>query len=218
MAVLVTAEPSGKPRPRIRLSRNGPYLVTVDDLTNSKGERLEGWHGVALCRCGASKRKPFCDSSHIRIGFSDERHPDHTPDGVVDYRGAAIVVSFNRLQCSASERCAKALPLVFRDGEKPWIQPDRADADIIIEVVRRCPSGALRYTRHGQSGPTDVNAPSIHIARNGPYEVQGFDLETENWSEGASHERFTLCRCGGSKNKPFCDGTHRSIKFQDDSN
>jgi CDGSH-type Zn-finger protein len=200
------------------LSRNGPYLVTVDDLTNSKGERLEAWHGVALCRCGASKRKPFCDSSHIRIGFSDELRPDRTPDGVVDYRGAAIVVNFNRLQCSASERCAKALPLVFRDGEKPWIQPDRADADTIIEVVRRCPSGALRYTRHGQSGPSDVNAPSIRIARNGPYEVRGFDLDTENWSEGASRERFTLCRCGGSKNKPFCDGTHRSIKFQDDSN
>ncbi|MBT2326655.1 CDGSH iron-sulfur domain-containing protein [Variovorax paradoxus] len=48
--------------------------------------------------------------------------------------------------------------------------------------------------------------------------VQGFDLDTENWSEGASRERFALCRCGGSKNKPFCDGTHRSIDFQDDGN
>ena len=151
-----------KQRPRIRLSRNGPYLVAVDDLTNSKGERLEGRHGVALCRCGASNSKPFCDSSHIRTGFSDERCPDHTPDRVVDYPGAAMVVS--------------------------------------------------------QPGPSDAIAPSIRIARNGPYEVQGFDLDTENWSEGASRERFTLCRCGGSKNKPFCDGTHRIIKFQDDSN
>ena len=209
---------SNKRRPRIKLSRDGPYLVTVDDLTNSKGERLEARHGVALCRCGASAKKPFCDSSHIRIGFSDERRPDRTPDGVVEYRGAAIAVHFNRLQCSASERCAKALPRVFREGERPWIQPDRADVNSIIEVVRRCPSGALRYTRHGQTGPSDVNAPSIRIARNGPYEVQGFDLDTENWSEGASRERFTLCRCGGSRNKPFCDGTHRSIKFQDDSN
>jgi len=209
---------SNKQRPRIKLSRNGPYLVTADDLTNSKGERLQAWHGVALCRCGASNRKPFCDSSHIRIGFSDERRPDRTPDGVVDFPGAAIVVNFNRLQCSASGRCAKALPLVFRDVEKPWIQPDRADADSIIEVVRRCPSGALRYTRYGQPGPSDVNAPSIRIARNGPYEVQGFDLDTETWTEGASRERFALCRCGGSKNKPFCDGTHRSINFQDDSN
>jgi CDGSH-type Zn-finger protein len=147
-------------RPLIRLSRNGPYLVTIDELTNSKGERLDASHGVALCRCGASKRKPFCDSSHIRIGFSDERRPDRTPDGVVNDRGAAI----------------------------------------------------------DPSGPSGVNAPSIRIVRNGPYEVQGCDLDTENWSEGASRERFTLCRCGGSKNKPFCDGTHRIIDFQDDSN
>jgi CDGSH-type Zn-finger protein len=147
-----------KPRPCIRLSRNGPYLVTVDDLTNSKGERLQGWNGVALCRCGASRKKPFCDSSHIRIGFSDDRCPDRTPDGVVANRDAA------------------------------------------------------------QPGPSDANAPSIRIARNGPYEVQGFDLDTDNWSEGASRERYFLCRCGGSKNKPFCDGTHRSIQFQDDRN
>ena len=146
-------------RPRITLSRDGPYLVTVDDLTNSKGERLEARHGVALCRCGASARKPFCDSSHIRIGFSDEQRPDRTPDRV-----------------------------------------------------------AADYTQHCQTGPRDVNAPSIRITQNGPYEVQGIDLDTESWSEGASRERFTLCRCGGSKNKPFCDGTHRSIKFQDDRN
>jgi len=55
----------------IRLSREGPLLAAVDDLTNSRGERFEG-DGVALCRCGASADKPFCDSSHIGIGFSDE--------------------------------------------------------------------------------------------------------------------------------------------------
>lgn len=151
---IVGQPPPDKQRPRIRLSRNGPYLVAADDLTNSKGERIEARHGVALCRCGASNNKPFCDGSHVRIGFSDDRRPDRTPD----------------------------------------------DAG------------------HGQAGPSDVNAPSIRIARNGPYEVQGFDLDIENWSEGASRERFALCRCGGSKNKPFCDGTHRSIGFQDDSN
>jgi CDGSH-type Zn-finger protein len=151
---------SATKRPCIRLSRNGPYLVTVDDLTNSKGKRLNGSRGVALCRCGASERKPFCDSSHIRIGFTDERHPDHTPDGVLDYRGATL----------------------------------------------------------GQPGQSEVGTPSICIARNGPYEVQGFDLEVDTWSEGASHERFTLCRCGASKNKPFCDGAHRTIKFRDEAN
>ncbi len=143
-----------KQRPCIKLSRDGPYLVTVDDLTNSKGERLFGRYGVALCRCGASNRKPFCDASHIRIGFSDARLSDRPAhEGV-----------------------------------------------------------------HDQPGPSEANAPSIRITRNGPYEVQGFDLAIEGWSEGGSRERYSLCRCGGSKNKPFCDGTHRLINFQDERN
>src|SRR5262245_52850981 len=66
-------------RPLIRLSRDGPYLVTIDDLVNSKGERLDGSLGVALCRCGASRSKPICDSSHIRIGFSAPK-PSTRPD------------------------------------------------------------------------------------------------------------------------------------------
>ena len=158
------AKAPDRPRPRIRLSRNGPYLVVIDDLTNSKGERLQGWNGVALCRCGASRRKPFCDGSHIRIGFSDER-PDLAPEKLGDDRDAVAVVT--------------------RDD------PQRAG---------------------------EALAPSIRIARNGPYEVQGCEVDTENWSESASRERFALCRCGGSRNKPFCDGAHRRIGFQDDLN
>jgi CDGSH-type Zn-finger protein len=154
--------PANPPRPRIRLSRNGPYLVTVDDLVNSKGERLEGRHGIALCRCGASQKKPFCDSSHIRIGFSDEARPGPAPDGAAGGDSTGIA-------------------------------------------------------RHG---PTEAAAshPCIRIARNGPYEVEGFDLAVANWPEGVSRERYALCRCGGSKNKPFCDGTHERIGFQDDRN
>jgi CDGSH-type Zn-finger protein len=205
-------------RPRITPLRDGPYLVAVDDLTNSKGERLEAWHGVALCRCGASAKKPFCDGSHIRIGFSSERRADHVRDGVVDYPGADIIVHFNRLQCAASERCARQLPQVFREGEKPWIRPDAADPERLIVVIRQCPSGALRYTRHGQTGPLHENSPSIRVTHNGPYEVQGLDLDTQIWCEGASGERFMLCRCGASRNKPFCDGSHRNIDFQDERN
>jgi CDGSH-type Zn-finger protein/ferredoxin len=207
-----------KQRSRISPLRNGPYLVAVDDLTNSKGERLEAWHGVALCRCGASAKKPFCDGSHIRIGFSSERRADHARDEVVDYRGVEIIVHFNRLQCAASERCTNQLPQVFREGDNPWVQPNAADREHIIEVIRRCPSGALRYTLDGQTGPLHENSPSIRVAHNGPYEVQGLDLDTETWCEGASRERFMLCRCGASKNKPFCDGTHRDVNFQDDRN
>jgi CDGSH-type Zn-finger protein len=153
---------------RVRISEDGPYelvgsppLVRTAQVETEFGEPI-GWEeptpidprgATDLCRCGASSRKPFCDGSHIGIGFSDARRPGHVPDEVPDSRGAAGVVN-----------------------------------------------------------------PSIRIARNGPYEVQGFDLDIEAWKEGALRERFSLCRCGGSKNKPFCDGTHRSIGFQDDRN
>ena len=133
--------------PRIRLSRNGPLLVAVEDLMNSKGERLQAWHGVALCRCGASARKPFCDASHIRIGFSDEPRADRAPD------------------------CG---------------------------------------------GPDAGNAPGIRMAQDGPYEVRNIELDDEAWRKGGSPARYELCRCGGSKSKPFCDGTHERTGFRDD--
>jgi len=204
----------------IKPAPNGPLLVTnVAQLTNSKGEEIKTRPDMALCRCGGSATKPFCDGTHARIGFSSEPSPDHTPDVVADYAGSAITVHFNRLQCAASEQCSKSLAEVFREGEKPWIQPDHSIPRKIIEVIRRCPSGALRYTYRGHTGPRHGDAPSIRICRNGPYEVRGdVALNTTEWPAGASQERCTLCRCGASRNKPFCDGSHWRIKFRDDRN
>jgi CDGSH-type Zn-finger protein len=174
---------------------------------------------MALCRCGGSKNKPFCDGTHARIGFTSDRAADHTPDGIVDYAGAEITVHFNKLQCSAAEECAHGLPKVFAHGRKPWIDPDQAPAGDIVAVIERCPSGALRYTRKGADGPRHAGPPRIRIRRNGPYEVKGgVPLRTPFWSEGATREIYALCRCGASKNKPFCDGSHWRVKFTDEHN
>lgn len=204
----------------IKPSQHGPFLVTnVGAFFNSKGEKLPTSPEMALCRCGKSGSKPFCDGTHARIGFNSQRDPAHTPDGVADYAGAHIVVHFNRLQCSAAEECARGLPEVFRHGEKPWIQPDRADPEKLVEVIRRCPSGALRYTYKGEIGPAHTEAASIRIRKNGPYEVSGaVPLRTSAWSVGATREVYALCRCGASKNKPFCDGSHWPAKFVDEVN
>jgi len=204
----------------IKPSLNGPLLLAnVDRLLNSRGETLHSSPEMALCRCGRSANKPYCDGTHARVGFVSAKSPEHTPDGVVDYAGAEITVHFNKLQCSAAEECARGLPEVFRHGEKPWIQPDRAAADKLVEVIGRCPSGALRYTRRGETGPRHDFAPGIRIRKHGPYEVQGgVPLHTETWSEGASRQIYALCRCGASKNKPFCDGSHWAAKFRDDAN
>jgi CDGSH-type Zn-finger protein len=204
----------------IKPSQHGPLLVTnLAQLTNSKGERIPTSPEMALCRCGASKNKPFCDGSHARVGYTSHRDPAHTPDGVVDYAGAGLVVHFNRLQCSASEECARGLPAVFEHGRKPFIEPDRAGVEQVVEVIRRCPSGALRYTLKNETGPQHREPPSIRIRRNGPYEVRGgIPLRTSFWTEAASREIYALCRCGASRNKPFCDGSHWRIKFADEHN
>jgi CDGSH-type Zn-finger protein len=198
---------------------NGPYLATnVDDLTNSKGKRLRTHPAMALCRFGASANKPFCDGTHARVGFVSEKSPERTPDGVTDFVGAEITIHYNRLQCASAERCSGGLASVFRKGEEPWIQPDRATAREIMDVIARCPSGALRYTFKGQTGPAAYDQPSIGIIKDGPYEVRAIELRAEGWCEAAVRDRYTLCRCGASKNKPFCDGSHWAVGFSDPRN
>ena len=208
--------PAAGAKPSIAPSENGPLLVSgLEHLQWSDGATVTTKPTLALCRCGASKSKPFCDGSHNAIGFTSTVSPDRTPDGATEYPGAQITVLSNRLVCSASEKCAKNLPEVFRKGEKPWIVPDRADAQRIIEVVRQCPSGALRYAVAGRIGTQPPRAPAIRIARDGPYEVEGgVGLSVGAWCEGASQDRFALCRCGQSKNKPFCDGSHHAAGFR----
>lgn len=214
-------------QPDIEPSLDGPLIVTdVERLTNSRGAELPTSPRMELCRCGGSKTKPFCDNSHLRRGFTGERDPGHKPDRVTDFAGAEITVHFNDLQCSAAGECARGLPSVFRDRDivrmvlrKPWIQPDREAAEPIVEVIRRCPSGALRYTRGGEDGPDHSEPPGIRIRRNGPYEVTGhIPLRTDAWPEGATRQIYALCRCGASRNKPFCDGSHLRVRFRDEKN
>jgi CDGSH-type Zn-finger protein len=119
-AIASGSVPAAGTRPSITPSENGPLLVNgLERLQWSDGAAVATRPTLALCRCGESKNKPFCDGSHNGIGFTSAPSPDRTPDGVTEYRGAQITVLFNRLVCSASEKCAKNLPEVFRKGEKP---------------------------------------------------------------------------------------------------
>jgi len=198
---------------------NGPYLATnVSDLKDSKGRNLPTHPAMALCRCGASANKPFCDGTHARIGFSEAKSTDRSADGVAHYEATGITVHYNRLQCASAERCGHTLPAVFRFGEVPWIQPDRATAEEIKAAVSRCPSGALRYTVAGETGPPPRRQPRIGIIENGPYAVEAIALQTDGWCEAAVRDRYTVCRCGASKNKPFCDGSHWAAGFTDPKN
>ena len=197
---------------------NGPLKVTgLTRFRNSRGEPIATRKAVFLCRCGASKTKPFCDGAHVGIGFTGDKSDDRVPDKLESYRGASLTLNDNRGACSHAGHCTRGLPAVWRSAVEPWIDPDGADAEAIVEVVRRCPSGALSYDR-GEGVETDYHeTPEIQISRDGPYEVRGgIALEGAALGAGASREHYTLCRCGASKNKPFCDGSHWYAGFRDD--
>lgn len=222
-------------KPKIQPLPNGPYYLINDmqpkvvyNLHNFKGESLSNTVGTALCRCGGSKNKPFCDGTHNVIGFSsanktlenDDIKKIVIKDKRRDYPGKEITVHDNRKICSHAAECVNNLSSVFKLGSRPWINPDASKMNDIIDVVRRCPSGALSYSIDGVEyrDPEEQRNPTVTVLKNGPYHITGgIELIGENiqFGEGASKEHYTLCRCGASENKPFCDGAHKSSNFND---
>jgi CDGSH-type Zn-finger protein/uncharacterized Fe-S cluster protein YjdI len=238
-----------KEKPKIVPLTNGPYYLLndmkpkiVENVQSSEGKQFTTIVGVALCRCGASKNKPFCDGTHGTIGFSSENNTTtntnttnyngHTSsngseekiikDKRKSYVGKKITIHDNRRICSHAAECVNNLPSVFKLNARPWIESDGATVEEIIYTIRKCPSGALSYSIDG-FGYKDQNErkPMVTVSRDGPFLVTvGIDLIGENiqFGDGASKEYYTLCRCGASSNKPFCDGMHKVINFKDDKN
>jgi CDGSH-type Zn-finger protein len=205
-------------QPTIECKPDGPYLVkNLDHLRDANGVPIEAKPVMALCRCGGSANKPFCDGTHNKNGFSGARLADPGADRLDDYAAARITIHDNRSICAHAGRCTDGLAAVFKYKSEPWIDPAGAAVDQIIEAIHACPSGALSYTLEGVAGADRQRTPSITVSKDGPYEVVGApQLLGQPWAQGAAAERFTLCRCGASKNKPFCDGTHWSIGFKDE--
>jgi CDGSH-type Zn-finger protein len=206
---------------------NGPYYYftdfetkVVDGIVNSRGEEMCNLKGTALCRCGASDNKPFCVGTHGEIGFSDRKETDGHLDQRVNYVGKEITIHDNRGICSHVGFCTDSLPSVFKLGAEPWIDPNGASKDEIIKTIEECPSGALSYSLEGVEHRDQEREPLVTVAKDGPYFVTGGIqiVGHANRAEAVSNEHCTLCRCGSSKNKPFCDGTHWHTGFKDDQN
>lgn len=135
---------------------------------------------------------------------------------VRQYEAEGIVVEFEVARCIHAEECIHALPKVFDAKARPWIQPGNASPDTIAEVVRRCPTGALHY-RRADSGAAEEPAVenTIRVIPDGPLYLAGRVRLYLTDGEVLEETRVALCRCGDSKNKPFCDNTHLERNFTD---
>lgn len=205
---------------RISVIPAGPYLMRGEiQVFEALGkERLHG--GVCvLCRCGGSRTKPFCDGTHARIGFTGEESASH--DTMAERRKAypaagGATVYDDRTRCAHFGQCTDRCPAAFGVGEDDFVNPSAAPTDILAKVVAGCPSGALTFAPAGSETLEEHETPSVHPIIDGPYRLRGgIEVIGANGVPFEVRERQTLCRCGNSRNKPFCDGSHWYAGFKD---
>lgn len=225
----------------IKITKDGPYLLygnppIDEEIITYNGDGYpwsyrRGKHyevsgaeegaPVALCRCGASKHKPFCDGSHHHTDWDPNETADRDPllEDADIYQGPRLTMADNEKYCAFARFCDAY--------GKIWNLVQYANTDEEVEIVKHeaghCPAGRLvvwdNDTEQVYEPPFEpsigmIEDPGIKVA--GPIWVKG-GIRIES-ADGRSYEirnRVTLCRCGQSANKPFCDGTHAEIRFKD---
>ncbi|NNE97809.1 MAG: hypothetical protein HKN25_02180 [Pyrinomonadaceae bacterium] len=136
---------------------------------------------------------------------------------VHEYSSDEITVIWKPDICIHSAECVKGLPHVFKPKDNPWVQIEKATPEEIREAIDRCPSGALSYRVENPETPEpeDSNRIRVKATKNGPFIISG-DVEIEDRDGNVRPcpgKTTALCRCGASRNKPFCDGSHTGVKF-----
>ena len=134
-----------------------------------------------------------------------------------DYASPEVVIRYDPALCIHARECVRGAPLVFDPDARPWIRPERGEADHLAQVVHRCPTGAL--TLRFVDG-RDAEAPEAHnsatLAADGPIYLRGrIVYHGGTHANVVEYTRIALCRCGASRNKPFCDNSHRRAEFSD---
>lgn len=220
----------------ITVTRNGPYVVTgkiplakqtieADAEGQSRdwqqGPEFEVEETYALCRCGHSSNKPFCDRTHLQIGFDGTEVASREPyvEQVDVIEGSEIDLTDQQSLCASGRFCDP-------DGSI-WALIEQSNDPRVRKLVERmagnCPSGRLVIWDKSTGEPVEpeleksiglVEDPAAGVS--GPLWVRGGI--TIRSSDGQTYEvrhRVTLCRCGASNNKPFCDGSHITVGFRD---
>jgi CDGSH-type Zn-finger protein len=216
------------------ISKNGPYLVTgsIRLSTQTIGTDMEGgsetWiesnpypvrESYALCRCGRSNTAPFCDGTHGKIGFDGTETASRET-----FESQAEVQDGPEMQLLDAEALCAFARFCEPNGQV-WSQVDQTLSpgvrETFIRQVGNCPSGRLVARDRSTQKDVEPHLPvSIGLVEDpaegcsGPLWLRGrIPVAAADGFQYEVRNRVTLCRCGQSKNKPFCDGTHASVKF-----
>ena len=195
-------------RPRIQIFDDGPMKVSNAGSMRYCGAPMEAEGNVYLCRCGESAKAPFCDGTHSRVGFVGSS-PDAPAQEFRVWEGRTLRTHFNKAACMHVFTCKPLKEL--REAELAGAEDAATE---IMRVIHACPSGALSYEVKDPDRATAPERPApevaIDIVEGGEVRVQvPFDLNVP-LQERQVEDRATLCRCGRSKNKPWCDGRHKA--------
>jgi CDGSH-type Zn-finger protein/uncharacterized Fe-S cluster protein YjdI len=132
------------------------------------------------------------------------------------YENEQIRVHWDSSRCIHTARCLNALPEVFDARRRPWVDIDAAEAEAVARTVELCPTGALLYERLDGAPQEEAPAPTrVMPIDDGPLIVRGnLRVETPDGDVIAEETRLALCRCGATRNQPFCDNSHLSTGFE----
>jgi CDGSH-type Zn-finger protein/uncharacterized Fe-S cluster protein YjdI len=133
------------------------------------------------------------------------------------YRGKDVDVRFILKRCIHASECLNRLPGVFNMVRRPWVKPDGDDADRVARVVELCPTGALHYDRKDGGAPEAVATENtVTVVPDGPLYLKGdIEIVRPDGTLILRDTRVALCRCGSSRNRPFCDNAHIGADFFD---
>jgi CDGSH-type Zn-finger protein len=219
---------------QIEICSNGPYMVTGNiplvrktQVVSEYGEPLS-WkkdgeiptdEGYFLCRCGHSGNKPFCDGTHASIEFDGrETAPNSSTRGRREtYPGCINIFIHNDASlCTSSGFCANHMTSL---AEMASHTDDTQVRALAIAMIEHCPSGALTYSLEDEGPDIEVDLPqqiavTTEITSAGPisgplWVTGGIAVICSDGRAIERRNRVTLCNCGRSRNKPFCDGSHR---------
>lgn len=230
--------PKIDPKYKIVIEKKGPYMVygrppinTYTIVTNEAGNSWDYKVGAinyvldieptALCRCGRSKNKPYCDGSHIKVRWDSALTASRRSllESAEVYEGPDLIMTDNERYCAYARFCeAKG---------RAWNLVDQSDdqkkKEIAIRESNLCPAGRLKTWDKKTGDPYELHyEPAIGLIEDAPlhnsgglWVMGGIPVVADDGFIYEVRNRVALCRCGFSQNKPFCDGTHTTAKLRD---